>query len=74
MANDGGGLDGLTVLAFESRRSAEMAELIRKRGGIPVSAPSMREVPLETSPQVDELVRGLEAADVDVVIDRKSVV
>lgn len=68
MANDGGGLDGLTVLAFESRRSAEMAELIRKRGGIPVSAPSMREVPLETSPQVDELVRGLEAADVDVVI------
>jgi uroporphyrinogen-III synthase len=35
------------VAAFESRRSAEMAELIRRQGGEPFVAPSMREVPLE---------------------------
>lgn len=63
-----GGLDDLTVLAFESRRAKEMAELIRRRGGTPVSAPSMREVPLETSPEAAELLRGLEAGAVDVVI------
>ncbi|HSP99919.1 MAG TPA: uroporphyrinogen-III synthase [Candidatus Dormibacteraeota bacterium] len=69
MTNDGGGgLDGLTVLAFESRRAAEMAELIRRRGGTPVSAPSMREVPLDTSPEAAALIRALEAGTVDVMI------
>jgi len=41
-----GGLNGLRVVTFESRRSAEMAELIRHYGGEPIQAPSMREVPL----------------------------
>jgi hypothetical protein len=39
-------LNGLRVASFESRRSAEMAELIRNYGGEPIQAPSMREVPL----------------------------
>lgn len=39
--------DGLRVLSFESRRAEEMAALIRKQGGDPFVAPSMREVPLE---------------------------
>ena len=39
--------DGLRVLALESRRAQEMATLIRKQGGQPFVAPSMREVPLE---------------------------
>jgi uroporphyrinogen-III synthase len=64
----GGGLDGLTVLAFESRRATEMAELIRRRGGTPVSAPSMREVPLDTSPEAAELMAALEHGSVDVII------
>jgi uroporphyrinogen-III synthase len=64
----GGGLDGLTVLAFESRRATEMAELIRRRGGTPVSAPSMREVPLDTSPEAAELMAALDAGSVDVII------
>jgi uroporphyrinogen-III synthase len=38
---------GLRVLALESRRSAEMAELIRRQGGDPFVAPSMREAPIE---------------------------
>jgi uroporphyrinogen-III synthase len=40
------GLSGLRVVSFESRRSAEMAELIRNYGGEPIQAPSLREVPL----------------------------
>jgi uroporphyrinogen-III synthase len=39
--------EGIRVLALESRRAGEMAELIRKQGGMPFVAPSMREVPLE---------------------------
>jgi uroporphyrinogen-III synthase len=39
--------DGLRVLSLESRRAEEMAALIRKQGGEPFVAPSMREVPLE---------------------------
>ncbi|MGH7788033.1 MAG: uroporphyrinogen-III synthase [Candidatus Binatia bacterium] len=65
---DGGGLAGLTVLAFESRRATEMAELIRRHGGTPVSAPSMREVALETSPEALALLHQLEADAIDVVI------
>lgn len=42
-----GAFDGSRVLALESRRSVEMAELIRKQGGDGFVAPSMREVPLE---------------------------
>ena len=40
------GFGGLRVLALESRRAAEMEQLIRKQGGEPFVAPSMREVPL----------------------------
>jgi uroporphyrinogen-III synthase len=58
----------LTVLSFESRRSAEMAELIRRHGGEPVSAPSMREVALEESSDALELLRALERGEVDVVV------
>jgi len=39
--------DGLRVLSLESRRAEEMATLIRKQGGEPFIAPSMREVDLE---------------------------
>jgi uroporphyrinogen-III synthase len=38
-------LEGLRVLALESRRAAEMAKLIENYGGTAVSAPSMREIP-----------------------------
>lgn len=61
-------LHGLTVLCFESRRAVEMAELIRRFGGTPLSAPSMREVPLETSPEAEEFLRQLEHGGIDIVI------
>ncbi|HWT66842.1 MAG TPA: uroporphyrinogen-III synthase, partial [Terracidiphilus sp.] len=53
---------GLRVLSLESRRSAELAKLIRTYGGEPLAAPAMREVPLETNEKIyefaDALIRG----------------
>lgn len=37
---------GLRILGFESRRAAEMAELIRRQGGEAFLAPAMRESPI----------------------------
>lgn len=62
------GLEGLTVVAFESRRAAEMAELIRRHGGTPIVAPSMREIPLGENAAAANLVTHLEAGAVDLVI------
>jgi uroporphyrinogen-III synthase len=54
--------DGLRVLSLESRRAEEMATLIRKQGGEPFVAPSMREVPLDRHEEAvafaDRLLRG----------------
>jgi uroporphyrinogen-III synthase len=61
-------LHGLSVLAFESRRATELAELIRRHGGTPVSAPSMREIPLATTDEAVELLQRLRAQTVDIVI------
>src|SRR6266516_772336 len=44
--------NGLRVLSLESRRAAEMAELIRKQGGDPFVAPSMREVAIDENDAV----------------------
>ncbi|HYO80126.1 MAG TPA: uroporphyrinogen-III synthase [Bryobacteraceae bacterium] len=59
---------GKRVLSLESRRAAETAELIRRNGGIPAVAPSMREVPLDANPQVLEFADRLERGDFDAVI------
>ena len=41
--------EGMRVVSFESRRASEMAELIRKQGGEPFVAPSMKEIPLDSN-------------------------
>ena len=61
-------LRGSTVLAFESRRAAELENLIRRHGGVPVVVPSMREVPLEENAAAFDFLRRLESGEVDVVI------
>jgi uroporphyrinogen-III synthase len=58
----------LRVLAFESRRAVEMAALIRKQGGDPFVAPSMREVLLDEQPAALDFARALGAGAVDVVV------
>jgi uroporphyrinogen-III synthase len=60
--------DGLRVLSLESRRASEMATLIRKQGGDPVIAPSMREMPLESNPEAFTFAERLFAGEFDMVI------
>jgi uroporphyrinogen-III synthase len=62
------GLQGLKVVSFESRRAKEMAELIRRYGGEPIGAPSMREIPLSENRAALELLPQLEAGKFDMLI------
>ncbi len=62
------GLTGLRVVSFESRRSRELAELIRNYGGEPIQAPSMREVPLTDQHQALAFGETLLARHYDIVI------
>jgi uroporphyrinogen-III synthase len=63
-----GNFNGLCVLALESRRAREIATLIANLGGVPIVAPSVREVPLDSNCAALEFARGLAAHQVDVVI------
>lgn len=67
-ANTRESLQGLKVVSFESRRAKEMAELIRRYGGEPIIAPSMREVPLNENHAAIEFLREIEAGNVDIII------
>jgi uroporphyrinogen-III synthase len=60
--------DALRVIAFESRRAAEIATLIERRGGVPFVAPAMREVPLGDQHAALAFARELERDAVDVLI------
>ena len=60
--------DGLRVLVLESRRARELATLVTTFGGVPVSAPSMREVPLESNGEALAFADGLERGEFDLVI------
>jgi uroporphyrinogen-III synthase len=59
---------GLCVLALESRRAREMAKLIANLGGVPIVAPSVREVPLESNDEALEFARRLAVGQVDMVV------
>ncbi len=62
------GLNGLRVVSLESRRSAEMAELIRNYGGEPIQAPSMREVQLADQHEALAFGEALLTGEWDVLI------
>jgi len=59
---------GAHVLSLESRRAAEMAELIRKQGGEPFIAPSMREAPIENNDAAFAFADRLFAGGFDMVM------
>jgi uroporphyrinogen-III synthase len=67
-ANSRVDLQGLRIISFESRRAKEMAELIRRHGGEPFVAPSMREVPLTENRTPLELCQRIEAGQIDLLI------
>lgn len=56
------------MLSLESRRASEMAELIRKQGGEPFVAPSMREIPLDENAGVFRFSEKLFAGGFDMVV------
>jgi len=56
------------ILAFESRRAKEMAELIRISGGLPVVAPALREIPLEANPAAFAFADSLYAGQFEMVV------
>ncbi|MGI8744867.1 MAG: uroporphyrinogen-III synthase [Bryobacteraceae bacterium] len=60
--------DGLRVIAFESRRANEIAELIRRQHGQPFVAPSMRETPLENNTEAFEFAERLFRGEFDMMI------
>src|ERR1700736_2560545 len=60
--------NGLRVVAFESRRASEIAELIRRQQGEPFVAPSMREAPLENNQPAFEFAERLFRGEFDLMI------
>lgn len=65
---DAGGFGGLRVVSFESRMASETARLVEKAGGIAISAPSMRELPLAEHPAALDFATALLAGRFDVVV------
>lgn len=56
------------VCMFESRRAGEMRTLVEKQGGIALSAPSMKEVPLENNSEAVSAIRAIVNGAADCVI------
>lgn len=65
---DNTSFNGLRVAAFESRRAAELAQLITKFGGMPFVSPSLREVALPRNQAAIDFANRLITGQVDVVI------
>lgn len=59
---------GLRVLLLESRRAREMASIVGSYGGEPITAPSMREVPLASNTEAVGFADRLERDEFDVVV------
>jgi uroporphyrinogen-III synthase len=59
---------GRRVLSLESRRAEETATLITKYGGVPVVAPALRELPLESNTAAVDFAAALLLGDIDIGI------
>jgi uroporphyrinogen-III synthase len=59
---------GLRVAIFEARMAGALAELVTRQGGVPVSAPALREVPLEDNPVLTAFAESLATGGFDLVI------
>ena len=64
----GASFGGLRVLSLESRRSVEVAKLIRTYGGEPLTAPAMREIPTDSNQPILEFAEALMRGAFDLVI------
>ena len=64
----GANFGALRVLSLESRRAVEVAKLIRTYGGEPLTAPAMREIPVDSNEPVLEFAESLMRGAFDLVI------
>ena len=62
------GFGGLRVVSFESRMASDSARLIHQAGGVAISAPTMKEVPLESNEAAFDFATALLAGKIDVVL------
>jgi uroporphyrinogen decarboxylase len=62
------GFAGLRVAAFESRRAAEMANLIERFGGVPSVSPSMREVAIAENRDAVDFAHRVLTGQIDIII------
>lgn len=62
------GFGSLKVLSLESRRAEEMTTMIKNYGGVPISAPSMREQKLDLSLALEQFERDLAAGDIHALV------
>jgi uroporphyrinogen-III synthase len=60
--------DGAVVAEFESRRGAELENLIRRHGGEPWTAPALSEEPVAIGPAERGIIDRLASANFDIVI------
>ena len=61
-------LDGARIGLLEARLSSELAELVRREGGVPVCAPAVSEAPLDVAPLLPGLVDDLRQRRVRIVV------
>ncbi len=60
--------DGLRIFSPESRHADTMAEIIGREGGVPLVTPVMREMPLESAPEIRPFLQALREGAIDVVL------
>lgn len=61
-------LAGLRVAIFEARMAGNLAELVTRHGGVPVSAPALREIRLAENPEAVAFAHGLRDGRFDLVL------
>ncbi len=66
-------LQGIKVALLETRMGSELAALVRRHKGEPCNFPSLREVPLDCTGQLDPLLETLESHDKPFVVFSRGV-
>jgi uroporphyrinogen-III synthase len=61
-------LAGARIGLLEARLSSELAELVRREGGVPVCAPAVMEAPVDVAPFLAPLIDDLRAGRVELVV------
>lgn len=61
-------LEGARIGLLEARLSSELAELVRREGGVPVCAPAVMEAPVDVAPSLPALIDDLRGGRVEIVV------